>query len=112
MTFSFNPNRFKLIEWFSYPCTVCERINEYEENVFHGPRGDKDVKEFFEDCLHEAEHLANRTSLMDNKIAIKVYDMKTNNTFYVGYKDNIWCIGLMLNPYMNSCYTIKFNDEK
>lgn len=109
MTLLFDSNRFKLLEWFSYPCTVCDRINEYEENVFHGPRGDKDVKEFFEDCLHEAEIISGRKSLMDNKIAIKVADMQTGTTFYVGYKDNIYVIGLCLNPYMNSCYTIKLD---
>jgi len=100
------------MEFFSYPCTICERINEYEEHGFHGTRGDEDVKEFFEECLHTVEKLANRKSLMDNKIAIKVYDNETGNTFYVGYKDNIYAIGLCLNPYMNSCYTIKLDNDE
>ena len=107
MDFKFDNNRFKLLEWFSYPCTVCDRTVEYEEGGFHGTRGDKDVKIFFEACLKKAEEITGRHSLMDNKIAIKVYDRENNSTFYVGYKDNIWSIGPMLNPYMNSCYTIK-----
>ena len=46
---------------------------------------------------------------MDNKIAFKIYDNATDCLFYVGYKDNIWCFGDGLNPYMNSTYTIKIN---
>ena len=53
--------------------------------------------------------LNNTAMLMDNKIAFKIYDNETKDTFYVGYKDNIWCFGPMLNPYMNSTYTIKIN---
>ena len=112
MDYKFDNNRFELLEWFSYPCSVCDRIAEYEVNGFHGTRGDKDIKDFFEACLHEAEMIAGRKSLMDNKIAIKVADKETGSVFYVGYKDNIYAIGPCLNPYMNSCYTIKLNDKK
>lgn len=37
---------------------------------------------------------------MNNKIAIKVVFPDTGQYFYVGYKDNIYCVGLSLNPYM------------
>lgn len=37
---------------------------------------------------------------MDNKIAMKVVLPETGQYFYVGYKDNIYCIGLSLNPHM------------
>ena len=114
MDFKFDNNRFELLEWFSYPCCVCDRTVEYEENGWHrDTRGDKDVKDFFNACLKKAEEISGRHSLMDNKIAIKVYDKETDTYFYVGYKDNIWAIGPCLNPYMNSCYTIKLkNNEK
>lgn len=113
MDYKFDNNRFELLEWFSYPCCVCDRTAEYEENGFHGTRGDKDIKDFFNACLKKAEEISGRRSLMDNKIAIKVYDKETDTYFYVGYKDNIWAIGPMLNPYMNSSYTIKLkNNEK
>ena len=112
MEFKFDSNRFELLEWFSYPCTVCDRTVEYEENGYYGTRGDKDVKDFFDACLRKAEEISGHRSLMDNKIAIKVVDKETGSVFYVGYKDNIWAIGPCLNPYMNSCYTIKLNDKK
>ena len=114
MDFKFDNNRFELLEWFSYPCCICERTIEYELGGFHGTRGDVDVKTFFEDCLKKAEEITGRHGLMDNKIAIKVADKETGTTFYVGYKDNIWAIGTCLNPYMNSCYTIdlKTNERK
>ena len=37
---------------------------------------------------------------MDNKIAMKVVIPETGQFFYIGYKDNIYTIGLTLNPYM------------
>lgn len=104
----FDPNRFTILEFFSYPCSVVNRTVTYEENGFHGTRGDKTVKEFFEAVLAEARKITGK-HLMDNKIAFKIYDNETKDTFYVGYKDNIWCFGSMLNPYMNSTYTIKIN---
>ena len=107
MTVLFEPDRFQIKTFYSYPCTVCERIAEYEQGGFHGTLGDKDVREFFEACLQETEKLTGKKHLMDNKIAMKVFDIATGNTFYVGYKDNIWSIGLCLNPYMNSSYTIE-----
>lgn len=111
MTVFFNDERFQMKEFFSYPCVICDRIAEYEINGYHGIRGDKDVKDFFEKCLHTVEKMTNRKDLMENKIAIKVFDTVTGNTFYVGYKDNIYCIGLCLNPHINSCHTIKLDDN-
>ena len=104
MTYTFDPNRFELIEFYSYPCCVVDRSEEYVEK-FDTFRGDKSVKDFFEAALKHAESIVGR-SLMDNKIAIKVYDKVENTIFFVGYKDNIWCVGSMLNPYMNSCYKL------
>ena len=106
---TFDPNRFTILEFFSYPCSVVDRTATYEENGFHGTHGDKSVKEFFEAVLKEAQKITGRP-LMDNKIAFKVADNKNGRTFYVGYKDNIWCFGPMLHPYMNSCYTLKMSD--
>ena len=104
----FDPNCFTILEFFSYPCSIVNRTATYEENGFNGTRGDKSVKEFFEAVLTEAIKITGK-HLMDNKIAFKIYDNETKDTFYVGYKDNIWCFGPMLNPYMNSAYTIKIN---
>lgn len=106
---TFDPNRFTIIEFFSYPCSVINRTVTYEENGFHGTHGDKSAKEFFEAILKEAQKITGR-HLMDNKIAFKVYDNATDCLFYVGYKDNIWCFGPALHPYMNSCYTLKMSD--
>ena len=106
---TFDPNRFTILEFFSYPCSVVDRTATYEENGFHGTHGDKSAKEFFEAILKEAQKITGR-HLMDNKIAFKVYDNATDCLFYVGYKDNIWCFGPALHPYMNSCYTLKMSD--
>jgi len=106
---TFDPNRFTILEFFSYPCSVVDRTATYEENGFHGTHGDKSVKEFFEAVLTEARKITGR-HLMDNKIAFKIVDNRNGHTFYVGYKDNIWCFGPSLHPYMNSCYTIKMSD--
>ena len=105
MSIVFDSNRFTILEFFSYPCSVVNRTDTYEENGFHGTRGDKSVKEFFNAVLAKAREITGK-HLMDNKIAFKIYDNKTDSTFYVGYKDNIWAFGPHLNPYMNSCYTL------
>lgn len=106
MPIIFNPNRFTILEFFSYPCCVVERTAEYEDNGWHRTTcGDKYVKEFFDAVLAKAREITGK-HLMDNKIAFKIYDNETDSTFYVGYKDNIWAIGPHLNPYMNSCYTL------
>lgn len=105
----FDPNRFTVLEFFSYPCCVINRTDEYELNGFNGTHGDPSIKEFFEAVLDVARKITGK-HLMDNKIAFKVIDNENGNTFYVGYKDNIWCFGPMLNPYMNSTYTIKMSD--
>ena len=107
----FDPNRFTILEYYSYPCSVVDRTATYEENGWHGPGaiGDKSVKEFFDAVLVEARKITGKY-LMDNKIAFKVADNENGYTFYVGYKDNIWCFGPKLHPYMNSCYTLKMSD--
>ena len=109
MTFYFNPNRFILKEFLSYPTTVCDRINEFKS--LFGDEGDEDVKDFFEACIKEAKNQIGK-DLSDNKVAFKVFDNATNNTFYVGYKDNIWCIGLSVNPYSDPCYRINFETKE
>ena len=108
MTYVFDPNRYQVTMFYSYPCCVVNREVEYEEDCFGACqriRGDVSVKEFFEAVLKTAEETTGR-HFMDNKIAFKVIDKIENKTFYVGYKDNIYCIGKELNPYMNSCYTL------
>jgi hypothetical protein len=105
----FDPKHFTVVEFFSYPCSVINRTATYEERGIGGTHGDKSVKEFFEAVLAEARKITGK-HLMDNKIAFKVVNNDTKSTFYVGYKDNIWCFGPALHPYMNSCYTLKMSD--
>ena len=103
MLFNFDPKRMIPVAFYHYPTCVVDRIAEFEDSPFGGKprfdRGDDDVKEFFEDCLKYAEERLGRR-LMDNKIAMKVVIVDTGQYFYVGYKDNIYCIGLTLNRYM------------
>lgn len=102
MLFNFDPKRMIPVAFYYYPTCVVDRIAEFEDFAGQKPRfdrGDDDVKEFFEDCLKYAEERLGRR-LMDNKIAMKVVLPDTGQYFYVGYKDNIYCIGLTLNPYM------------
>ena len=105
MNFTFDTKNFKVETWYSYPTCVIMRFAEYEENGFHGTAGDKKVKAFFEDVLKYTENMLNK-HLMDNKIAFKVLYVPTNTVFYVGYKDNVWSVGLDLNPYMNCSYKL------
>ena len=106
---TFDPKRFTILEFFSYPCSVVYRTDTYEERGIGGTRGDYSIRIFFEDVLNEARKITGKY-LMDNKIAFKLFDNETNSTFYVGYKDNIWCFGPELHPYMNSTYTLKMSD--
>lgn len=102
MTFSFNSERMIPILFYNYPTCVCDRIAEFEDFCYNEQRfdrGDTDVKEFFNDCLKYAEEKLG-CKLMDNKIAMKVVMPDTRQYFYVGYKDNIYTIGLSLNPHM------------
>ena len=106
---TFDPKRFIVIEFFSYPCSIVNRTAIYEERGIGGTHGDKSVKEFFKAVLDYAQNCTGK-HLMDNKIAFKVRDNEDPATFYVGYKDNIWCFGSELHPYMNSTYTLKMSD--
>ena len=106
MNFKFDPQRMIPVAFYHYPTCVVDRIAEFEDFVDQKPhfnKGDDDVKEFFEDCLKYAEERLGR-HLMDNKIAMKVIIVDTGQYFYVGYKDNIYCIGLSLNPYMTGSH--------
>ena len=102
MTFYFNPEKMIPVAFYHYPTCVCDRIAEFEDFGDRKPRfdrGDNGIKKFFEDCLKYAEdRLGNH--LMDNKIAMKVVVPETGQYFFVGYKDNIYTIGLSLSPYM------------
>ena len=104
-TYKFDPNRYRLVKFYSYPCSVIDRIDEYEFNGFYGTHGNESVKEFFEDVLKQAREITGK-NLMDNKIAFEVADDEEEMLFFVGYKDNIWSIGVTLNPYMNSVYEL------
>lgn len=102
MTFYFNPKGMIPVAFYYYPTCVCDRIAEFEDFGDNKPRfdrGDSDVKEFFEGCLKYTEEKLG-CQLMDNKIAMKVVIPDTGQYFFVGYKDNIYTIGLSLNPYM------------
>ena len=106
MTYIFNPDRYKVTMFYSCPCCVFDIEAEYEEGGLmdcHKISGDVSVKEFFKAVLKIAEKITGR-HLMNNEIAFKVVDKVENKTFYVGYKDNIYCIGKELNPYIKSCY--------
>ena len=100
MTFTFDPNSMVVTAFYSYPTCVVDRIAEYSEDLFDKPRGDNNIKELFEDCLKYTEEKLAKNHLMDNKIAMKVVIPETGQFFYIGYKDNIYTIGLTLNPYM------------
>lgn len=99
MTILNHTENFEIQEFYTYPTTVINRIVEFDTG-FHvnSPDNVKDVKDLFEDLMKIAEEKAGR-SLMDNKVAIKVLYKPTNTTFYVGYKDWNWCLGLELNRY-------------
>lgn len=100
MTILNNPEDFKVVEFYSYPTCVINRIVEFD-NGFHddSPDNVEDVKDFFEELLKVAEKKVGK-NLMDNKIAMKIIHTPTNTTFYIGYKDWNWSLGLSLNPYM------------
>ena len=59
MTYTFDPNRFELIEFYSYPCCVVDRSEEYAEK-FDTFKGDKSVKDFFEVALKHTESIVGR----------------------------------------------------
>lgn len=98
MTFHFNKD-FKILSFYTYPTCVVDRFVEYSDIDKSNFNNDYHVMDFFNDCLKEVEKKENR-HMMDNKIAIKVMYKPTGSIFYVGYKDNIYCIGLDLNKYM------------
>lgn len=96
MTIFTNPSNFEIVEFYTYPTTVVNRLVEWDEG-FH-PGGDEDIKDLFDDLLQETENKVGK-DLRDNKIAIKVIYKPTNTEMYIGYKDWNWCVGLKLNPY-------------
>lgn len=96
----------KVLEFYSYPTSVCERLVEWDEGFHTGKRGlDEDVKEYFEELLKDTEKKLNK-SLYDNKIAMKVLHKPSNTILYFGYKDWNWCVGLNLSPYMTGKKTV------
>ena len=103
---NFTPEDFEIKAFYSYPTCVVNRLNEYEEPGVNDIRGTKVVKRLFDELLKETEEKLKKYHLMDNKIAIEVIHKSTNTKMYFGYKDNIWCIGLSLNPYMIGKKTI------
>lgn len=105
-----NYTDFDVVAFYSYPCSVVDRITEYEEDGFHGTRGDVNIKKLFHDCLGVAEHKLNKR-LMDNKIALKIRHKDYGTEFYIGYKDGIYSLGLAMHPFMNSAYTVEFNND-
>ncbi len=107
MTVYFSTDNFEILKFYSYPCSVVERLAEYTECDLNNPCGDRHVKKFFEDCLKQTEFQTCRKSLMDNKIAMEIRHKASNTILYVGYKDNTYCIGLSMHPYMKSSYTIE-----
>ena len=96
---NFTLEDFRIEAFYSYPTCVVDRLNEYEEGTGQ-VRGTKAIKRLFDELLKETELILKKYHLMDNKIAIEVTHRHTNTKLYFGYKDNIWCIGLALNPYM------------
>lgn len=107
MTFHFNSTDFKILSFYTYPTCVVDRFVEYSDTDKSKFNNDYHVMDFFNDCLIEIEKKEKR-HMMDNKIAIKVMYKPTGSVFYVGYKDNIYCIGLDLNKYMTG-HELKIN---
>ena len=99
-------DNFKIKAMYRYPTYVqIPFINTYSPNV---KRGDKDVKEFFNEMLEQAETLTGRKNLMDNKIAFKVEYTPTGAEFYVGYADNTYTIGFDIYTECSAKNIIKF----
>lgn len=87
-----NKDTLKILEFYPYPSSVQYRLAEYNE-LKEPATGDEKVKRLFEIVLKEASNKMNR-NLMDNKVAFKVEHIPTNTIFYIGYKDNIYALGL------------------
>lgn len=101
MILNFDPQRMIPTVFYHYPTCVVDRIAEFkyfDDDNSHFAVNNR-IKKLFEDCLKYVEDKLDR-DLMNNKIAIKVVLPDTGQYFYVGYKDNIYCVGLSLNPYM------------
>lgn len=88
----FNISNINIIGFYSYPSTIQYRLSEYNE-LKEPATGDEKVKRLFELVLKEASNKLNK-NLMDNKVAFKIEHIPTNTILYVGYKDNIYALGL------------------
>jgi hypothetical protein len=87
-----NSNNFEVLEVYPYPSFVQEKIVVYNENE---NCGEKHVKQLFEDLLTTTSDKIGH-HLMDNKIAMKIRGHRTGTILYIGYKDNIYSVGLSL----------------
>ena len=108
MDFHFDSKVFSVEKFYSYPTSVVYRIANYNEQDLNKHCGDKNVKKFFDEILKYANEKTGK-NLMDNKIAFKIRFKDTDSVLYVGYKDNIWSIGLSLHPYMNAATIINID---
>jgi len=103
MTILHNPKDFKVVEFYYYPTCVTHRIVEFDNGFnVNSPDNVEDVKDLFEELLKVVKKKTkiNDYHLMNNKVAMKIIHTPTNTTFYIGFKDWNWSLGLALNPYM------------
>ena len=81
---------FKIIEFYPYSSFVQYEIASWDE---WEKEGDWTIKKFYERVLEKAEELTGYI-LRDNKIAFKIIHKPTGTTLYIGFKDNIYKIGM------------------
>ena len=88
--FTYQLDNFKIVEFYPYPSYIQYEIASYDD---WAKRGDMTIKKFFERVLEKAEELTGYI-LRDNKIAFKIIHKPTGTTLYIGFKDNIYKIGM------------------
>ena len=98
----FNADNFDILEFYPYPSSVQYRIAECN-CLFDNFKGDIKVKNIFDNILAKANKMTGR-DLMDNKISFKVRHIPTDTILYIGFKDNIYAIGLKVWQEFNEKY--------
>ena len=86
---------FKIEAYYPYASYVQNQLASFDE---WEKRGDLAVKKLFAEIFKEAQKLYKekygKHLELDNKVAFKITFIETGSTFYVGYKDNKYTLGL------------------
>lgn len=104
----FNADKFDVEAYLPYPSVVHNRLNEYDD--FYSKRGDRHVKQFFEQLREKVKNEQGK-DYFDNKVAYRIRHKETGTVLWVGYKDNIWSIGLTAMNMDNPDRIIEFNKK-